>query len=531
MPNSQLEESHTELNEEPGVASASAVNSRQAAVLMFSVFVVALCGIVYELIIASVASYLLGNSVFQFSITIGLFMFAMGIGSYITKWIEQDLIERFISIEIVVALIGGVCSATLFLIFPFHALYRPVMYGFILVIGTLVGLEIPILARILSRSATWKDSIANVLSLDYVGALVGSISFPLLMLPTIGLFQSAFAIGLLNIFVAFLTVFFFHKELKRPVWLFAMTGLVTVVLVTGLIFCERLTSFAEHQLYADKIVYRQQTPYQRIVVTENSVSGDVRLYLDKHIQFASVDEYRYHESLVHPVMSVPGDRSHVLILGGGDGLAVREVLKYPTVEKIVLVDIDPAIIEVCKTFRSIRKLNQGSLESEKLEIRNEDAFRYAIDFAGNDLERFDRIIIDLPDPHNEVLDKLYSKEFYEILRQCMTPEGVLVTQSSSPFFARDVFWCICQTLESASYDVTSYQVPMISFGIWGFNLACANGQPVEDFEIDSRMCKYLSTEEFQSLQRFGRDISRIESPTNRTFEPKLYTLYLKGLRK
>ena len=531
MSASNLQKQTEEEQAVPAKQEPEAINSRQTTVLMFSVFVVALCGIVYELIIASVASYLLGNSVFQFSITIGLFMFAMGIGSYMSKWIENDLVERFISIEIVVAMIGGICSASLFLIFPFHALYRPVMYGFILVIGTLVGLEIPILARILSRSTTWKESIANVLSLDYVGALVGSISFPLFMLPTIGLFQSAFAIGLLNIVVASLTVFFFRKRLKRLGWFIAATVLVTAALLLGLSYCESLTSFAEHQLYADKIVYRQQTPYQRIVVTENAVNGDVRLYLDKHIQFASVDEHRYHESLVHPVMSAPGDRSHVLILGGGDGLAVREVLKYPDVEKIVLVDIDPAIIEICKNFRPIKKLNQDSLQSEKLEIRNEDAFRYAIDFSGSEAERFDRVIIDLPDPHNEVLDKLYSKEYYEILRHCMTPEGILVTQSSYPFFAREVFWCICQTLESASYNVTSYQVPMVSFGIWGFNLARADGEPIRDIEIDEGKCKYMSSEAFQSQCHFGSDIARIESPTNRTFEPKLYTLYLKGLSR
>ena len=506
------------------------INSKQTAVLMFAVFVVALCAIVYELIIAAVASYLLGNSVFQFSITIGLFMFAMGIGSYISKWFEKDLVERFISVEIIIALIGGICSATLFLIFPYHSLYRPVMYGFVLVIGSLVGLEIPILARILSRSTTWKDSIANVLSMDYVGALVGSVSFPLLMLPTIGLFQSAFAIGLLNIAVAFLTVFAFRRSLKRYTWFLGSSVLVAAGLIVGMIYCERLTNYAESQLYADKIVLKKQTPYQRIVVTENTASGDLRLYLDKHIQFAAIDEHRYHESLVHPVMSVKGDRSHVLILGGGDGMAVREILKYPDVEKIVLVDIDPAIIELCKSFEPINRLNQGALETEKLEIRNEDAFRFAIDYSGSDAERFDRVIIDLPDPHNEVLDKLYSKEFYEILRKCMTQDGVLVTQSSSPFFAREAYWCICETLEAASFSVVNYRVPMVSFGIWGFNLACPNKSLIQEISIEEVGCKYLNTEVFESCKQFGNDISRVDSPVNRTFAPKLYTLYLKGLK-
>ena len=458
-------------------------------------------------------------------------MFAMGIGSYISKWFDRNLTERFISIEIAVAFFGGICSASLFLIFPYHALYRPVMYGFVLLIGTLVGLEIPILARILSQSTTWKESIANVLSLDYVGALVGSVSFPLLMLPNIGLFQSAFAIGLLNVAVAFLTITVFGGKLKRSIWYMASCVLVAAFLIAGMVYCETLTNYAESQLYADKVVLKKQTTYQRIVVTENAVSGDLRMYLDKHIQFASLDEHRYHESLVHPVMSIDGDRSHVLILGGGDGMAVREILKYPDVEKIVLVDIDPSIIELSKTFVPIRKLNQRSLESEKLEIRNEDAFRFAIDYAGTERERFDRVIIDLPDPHNEVLDKLYSKEFYEVLRRCMSTDGILVTQSSSPFFAREAYWCICNTLEAASLNVVSYRVPMVSFGIWGFNMASNDGNMFDNVSIDASKCRYMSTEVFRSCCSFGNDISRLDVPVNRTFEPKLYSLYLKGLKR
>ena len=231
----------------------------------------------------------------------------------------------------------------------------------------------------------------------------------------------------------------------------------------------------------------RQTPYQRIVVTENTKNKEIRLYLDKHIQFASVDEHRYHESLVHPVMSALGSRANVLILGGGDGLAVREVLKYDDVEQITMVDIDPAITQFCAKFGPIVRLNLGSLDSSKLKVINEDAFHYLLDYCGNsgpNFPRFDRVIIDLPDPHNEVLDKLYSKEFYEIIRLCMTPKGYMVCQCSSPFFARKVFWCINRTMEAASFGVTPYRVPMVSFGIWGFNLCAADGTAVDSVQVD-----------------------------------------------
>lgn len=517
------------------MSTDSPLSKKQSAVLMVSVIVVALCGIVYELIIAAVSSYLLGNSIYQFSMTIGFFMFAMGIGSYASKWVHGELVSSFIAIEIIVALIGGFCSSLLFLMFTYPSLYQPVMFGLIIVIGSLVGLEIPLLARVLSRSTEWKESIANVLSLDYLGALIGSVAFPLLMLPTLGLFQSSFAIGLLNVSVAIVSILVFGKSLPRFRLLLTAAILVLVSLVVGLFASDYLTRFAESQLYADKVIYLEQTPYQRIVVTENGGNHEIRLYLDKHIQFASVDEYRYHESLVHPVMSAAGPRNNVLILGGGDGLAVREVLKYDDVERITMVDIDPAITQFCARFAPIVRLNQSSLDSEKLNVVNEDAFSYLLDYCGKlgpGFEKFDRVIIDLPDPHNEALDKLYSKEFYEIVRSCMTPDGYMVCQCSSPFFAREVFWCINRTMEAASFGVTPYRIPMVSFGIWGFNLCSANGEPVQSVEINGSMSRYLTSEIFEDSQRFGKDITRLESsPINRTFEPKLYSLYVKSLKK
>ena len=524
----------TEESSIPANSDEATMRKQQVALLLVSVLIVALCGIVYELIIASVSSYLLGNSVYQFSITIGLFMFAMGVGSYVSKWVRQDLISAFIMVEIAVALVGGISSSLLFLMFPFYALYRPVMIALLILVGALVGLEIPLLTRILSRSTDWKEAIANVLSLDYLGALIGSVAFPLIMLPYLGLFSSSFAIGLLNIGVAIVSVIVFRKELthfRRCAW---ASGAVCALLIIGFLCAGQLTRFAESQLYADGIILWKQTPYQRLVVTENAKTSEIRLYIDKHIQFASKDEYRYHEALVHPVMSAEGPREHVLILGGGDGMAVREVLKFPEVETITLVDIDPEMTRLCSQFGPIRRINEGALESEKLKILNLDAFRFLLEYVpevGSKQPPFDRVIIDLPDPHNEVLDKLYSKEFYEIVSRCMTPGGYVVTQSSSPFFAPEVFWCIRETLDAASFQVQSYHLAMTSFGIWGFHLG--RNAPDWDFkvEINEDKSRYLTSEVYQASTVFGKDIGPIPSPVNRTFEPKLYMLYEAGLNR
>lgn len=503
---------------------------------MLSVLIVALCGIAYELIIAAVSSYLLGNSVAQFSITIGLFMFAMGIGSYLTKFINDRLVERFIQIEILVALVGGLSAALLFLVFPYYALYRPTMYGLILLIGTLVGLEIPLLTRILSRSASFSDSLAHVLSLDYIGALIGSVSFPLLLLPSLGLFRSSFAIGLLNICVAAIALVMFGKSHPRvhSYWIYAL--LVIGVLLTGLIASGAITKFAEGQLFGDEMIYTEQTPYQRIVVTSHPRNGEVRLYLDGHLQFAGLDEHRYHESLVHPVMSVGPPPKKILVLGGGDGLAIREVLKFSSVESIELVDIDPSMTALSRRFEAIRKLNQDSLEDKRVTLIHADAFNYVqqayarIQPTG---QWYDRIIIDLPDPHSEVLNKLYCSEFYKLVYRVLTDDGAFVTQSGSPIITREAFWCIEQTIASSGFHVTPYRTHLNSFGEWGFQLAGKSGNSLSTtpMRLADLPRKYLSNEIFECSKTFALDNGKIPSPVNSLFEPKLYFLYEAGLAR
>jgi spermidine synthase len=507
------------------------LDARRTGVLLISVMVVALCGITYELIVATVSSYLLGNSVYQFSLTIGLFMFAMGAGSHLTRHIGSRLVERFVTVEMAVALVGGLSSTILFLVFPYYAFYRPVMYGLVIVIGILVGLEIPLLTRILSHSTGLRQAIANVLSLDYLGALVGAVGFPILLLPSLGLFRASFVIGLLNIGVAALTVWVFRRELAGLWRYVAGCACIAGILATALVLSARITQFAEGQLFADQIIYREQTPYQRIIVTRNEGNNEVRLYLDGHIQFASGDEYRYHESLVHPVMSLPGPRRRVLILGGGDGLAARDVLRYPEVERIDLVDIDPAMTQLCRQLGPIARLNQGSLDNPKVTLHHEDAFNFVLDSQ----DRYDRVIIDLPDPHNEVLSKLYCVEFYKSLRRILAPGGFFVTQSSSPYRTREAYWSIAETIRAAEVNglgpmqTLSYNIALSSFGLWGFHLAARQGPVPDEFAIDESQVQFMTPQVLSAARVFAKDMGPLPMPVNSLFEPSLYLRYQRGV--
>ena len=504
----------------------SKLSKKQTAILLISILIVALCGLAYELIIATVSSYLLGNSVYQFSLTIGFFMFSMGVGSYLSQLLGKNLIQNFISIEIAIAFVGGISSLLLFMAFPMvRALYDVTMYTLLFLIGTLVGMEIPILARILEQKQTSRHSLANVLSIDYLGALIASVAFPLVLLPQLGLIRSSFAIGLINILTALTNLYFFRNYLSRTKLLTVISLGILVALIGFTIYGTVLTRYAEKHLYFDQVIFNKQTPYQKIVVTKSATREEQHLYIDGHIQFSSRDEYRYHEALVHPTLSIAGNRENVLILGGGDGLAVREILKYSDVKLIHLVDIDPEMTKISKELRMLSELNQGSLEDPRLTIYNDDAFS----FINQPGILYDRVIIDMPDPHNEAINKLYSKEFYTMIRRRMAANAVLVSQSSSPFYTRYTFWCIENTLAHVFNDTLSYQVTIPSFGIWGFNMARVNTTLPESFTFNIPT-RFLNADIMQAAQVFGKDISRVETPINTIMEPKLYHLYLTDLK-
>jgi len=285
--------------------------------------------------------------------------------------------------------------------------------------------------------------------------------------------------------------------------------------------------YAESRLYADRILYTEQTPYQRIVLTVGEQTGRIRLYLDGHLQFAEMDEYRYHEALVHPLLSLPGRRARVLILGGGDGLAAREVLGYEDVERIDLVDIDPAMTKLCSTFPAIRALNGGALDDERVTLHHVDAFA----FLRGEGPRFDRIVVDLPDPHNEALAKLYSVEFYRLLGRRLEEGGFFVTQSTSPWLTRETFWSVAETIRAAGMRVRSYGITVPSFGVWGFQLGAAADRVPERFPIPEERTRFLTAAVMEGAVRFAKDTAEVEGTVNSIFEPGIYLKYLEEVNR
>ncbi|MEO1308991.1 MAG: polyamine aminopropyltransferase, partial [Pseudomonadota bacterium] len=427
----------------------------QKIILLASILIVAMCGIVYELIIGTVSSYLLGNSVYQFSLTIGFFMFAMGVGSYASRFVMGRLIQSFIYVELLLAVIGGICSIALFMLFPAAPwLYLFGKFFFICTIGFLVGLEIPLLTRVLAQKSTTRESIADVLSLDYVGALVGSVAFPILLLPSLGLITSSFAIGLVNAAVAAVNVIWLREHLSNPRSAMIAVGATIATLFVLTLSASRITAYAQDHLYFDQVLWKEQSQYQSLVVTNNWRTNDIRLYIDGHLQFSETDEYRYHEALVHPTMAIGGTAEKVLVLGGGDGLAVREILRHGTVTQVDVVDLDPAMTDLGRDFAPVVRLNQGALSDPRVHTINTDAFTFVQDAD----TIYDRVIIDFPDPHNEALSKLYSVEFYAMVSRIMSEDGAMITQSSSPFFAPRSYWTVGTTLDAVFADRKSFQI-------------------------------------------------------------------------
>jgi len=433
-----------------------------SAALFVSVFLIAACGLIYELIAGTLASYLLGDSVFQFSTIIGCYLFAMGIGSYLSRFLYRGLVARFVSVELMVGFVGGFSSSMLFLAFAYTEAFRLVLYVVVILVGTLVGLEIPLLMRILKERFQFRELVSHVLTFDYLGALGASLLFPILLVPKLGLVRSALVFGIFNVGVALWSTYLFREQIGRTYGLRAGCFIVLAMLGAGTIFADRISSAADNNLYADEVIFSRNTRYQRIVLTK--WKDDLRLFLNSHLQFSSRDEYRYHEALVHPgLAALPGAR-RVLVLGGGDGLAVREILKYPSVENVTLVDLDPEMTRLFSTHPVLSELNHHSLTSPRVHVINADALRWLDEHPGS----WDFIVADFPDPTSYSLGKLFTTTFYRLAAKHLSAGGLLVVQSTSPLFARQSYWCIVETVKQAGLRTYPYHVYVPSFGEWGF---------------------------------------------------------------
>ncbi|HXU26177.1 MAG TPA: polyamine aminopropyltransferase [Bacteroidia bacterium] len=468
--------------------------------LLFTVFVISTCGLIYELVAGTLASYLLGDSVTQFSTVIGVYLFSMGVGAFLSKYLKNNLLKIFIQVEILTGFIGGFSSTILFLTFSYVESFRLILYAIVLITGTLVGLEIPLMMRILKNKIEFKDLVSKIFTFDYIGALLASLLFPLIMVPFLGLIRTSVLFGMMNTALALYLCYYFKKEIKRYVFLSTQCVIVLLALLFGFVFSNEIMSFAETQMYGENIIYSTSSHYQRIVLTRKK--DDIRLYLNNNLQFSSHDEYRYHEALVHPAIGIASKANNILILGGGDGMAARELLKYASVKKITLVDLDDKLTGLFKTNNLLMGLNNHSLTDTRLELINTDAFEW----LKNTKQKYDVIIIDFPDPSNYSVGKLYTTTFYRYLNHVMNDNSVAVVQSTSPLVAPLSYWCVGNTLQDVGYNIVPYHVYVPSFGEWGFFLFSK-----QEINTDTKMnlasnLKYFSENEFVQMKHFSADM-------------------------
>ncbi|WP_233520625.1 polyamine aminopropyltransferase [Flocculibacter collagenilyticus] len=481
------------------------------------------CGLIYEYLLSHYAGRVLGAVESAIYAMIGTMIVAMGIGAFLARWFK-DPFTAFAWLESLIAFLGmssiliiaNIIALTYTLPHTLSNLYNlptsipldgyvfeqlqdaarflPYVFGFVL--GILIGMEIPLIARIRQHvyGRFLENNAGTIYGADYIGAGIGAAIWVSIML-SLPIMQAAAWTALFNIVAGLVFLARYHQHVK-----FAKSLLVTHIVLFGLfvLFLFFATSWMKdlsNVLYKDKVIYSESTKYQHIVLTERLSRTQTApindLFLNGRLQFSSADEHIYHTMLVYPAMLAANRHEQVLIIGGGDGLALRDVLKWP-VQQATLVDLDGQLLSLFGLKNASHPLIQEHHKyiSSKLTTLNGDAFndpRANIIIADAFLEvekmldqgrLFDSIIIDLPDPNHPDLNKLYSDYFYNHIRQLLAPDGALVVQSTSPYHAKNAFISIAKTVKQAGFKhVEQYQQNIPSFGQWGWTIATRAGQP------------------------------------------------------
>lgn len=538
---------------EPGVTGrVGGVPAKVArALVLAAVFTCAACGLVYELALVALGSYLVGNSITQASIVLSVMVFAMGVGSLAAKPLQRHAVTAFALVEGALALLGGLSVLALYAAFAWLNLYVPALVVVAFGVGALIGAEIPLLMTLLQRIRRQDagSAVADLFAADYVGALLGGLAFPFLLLPAFGQIKGALIVGVVNAIAGIAVVLWlFRGRLRRDVRLLLGSGLAVVLAVLGGAYAlaDGFEVNARQALYRDPIALTRRTPYQEIVITRSvALSGrpDLRLFLNGDLQFSSVDEYRYHESLVHPALAEA--RGNVLIMGGGDGLALREVLRHRDVRGVTLVELDPEMIHLARSHGELAGLNGHSFDDPRVRVVNADAFTWLRTLTERrDIRReeagrgdarkgdapgppevttgFDAVIVDLPDPDDVPTAKLYSVEFYGLARRVLAPGGRLVVQAGSPFFAPKSFWCIEKSMREAGLATTPYHVDVPSFGDWGYVLATASGAP-PPLRLAGEVpgLRFLDQSVLTAAGVFGRDLRHRDVAASTLVKPRI----------
>lgn len=465
-------------------------------------------GIVAEYVLSTLATYLLGNAIFQWSIVMSMMLFSMGLGSRISRNFRNNLLDTFILIEFTLSLF---CAASSAIVFGFAAYTEArifIIYSMALMVGLLIGMEIPLATRINSDYQELRSNISSVLEMDYFGSLLGGLLFAFVLLPFLGLTYTPLVLGSMNFAVAGFLFFRFKKLVAAKRIVGILFGVVFLIIMALAVTVKPIVRYGEQKKYKDLIVLSQQTKFQKIVMTR--WKDWYWLYLNGDEQFSTYDEERYHEPLVHPAMKLALNPENILVLGGGDGLAVREILKYDTVKKITLVDIDAVMTGFAKNHPLFTSINQGAMSDPRVKVVNMDASS----FLDGDDRLYNVIIIDLTDPDSMDIMHLYARSFYTDLSKRLARGGVVVTQASSPFFAKKVFLCIQKTMEAAGLVTLPYHNEVPTLGDWGWVLGVRNGDTTREklkasasfLKFNDIETRFLNQDAMKAMLLFGKGL-------------------------
>ncbi|MFJ4950358.1 polyamine aminopropyltransferase [Streptomyces sp. NPDC088760] len=469
--------------------------------VLVCVFVCAACGLVYELELVAFASYLIGDSVTQASVVLSVMVFAMGIGSLAAKRLRWHAAAGFGAVESALALVGGCSAMALYAVFAWTAGWggmwadgpRCLLVAFSLAIGLLIGAEVPLLMELIQRIRRQDagGAVADLFAADYVGALVGGLAFPFLLLPFLGQLTGALLTGTVNVVAGgALVLGLFRRDLtRRARWTLLLTGLVVLgVLASAAALAGDFERAARHAVYGTDVRVAVQTDVQEVVLAGGTHGRPLDLFLDGRLRVGGRDARRYHEALVGPALT--GPHARVLILGGGDGLAAREVLRRRGVRRVDVVELDPGLVELARRDRGLSAANGHAFADRRVRVTTADALGWLRQARG---PTYDVVIADLPDPGITASTKLYSQEFYGLARRVLARDGRLVVHAG-PVTARPrAFWTVAVTLRTAGFAVSPYRVlghdtgfapgPDRSTGTsraphdWGFLLAAPGPAP------------------------------------------------------
>ena len=501
-------------------------------ILKIAIFITGVSGIVAEYILSTLASYFLGDSILQWTLIVSVMLFSMGLGARISKHIDNDLLPKFIFLEFTLSIFVSFSSLLVYLFAAYSSYIGILIYGLSIMVGLLIGMEIPIVIRLNESFEDLKVNISSVLEKDYYGSLVGGVFFAFVGLPYLGLTYTPFLLGSLNFVVALLLFGVLYKHITKFRKIIIISAVFIVVsIVLGAFYAKPIILFGEQKKYKEKIVLTEQTKYQRIVITQ--WKQEYFLFINGNKQLSTIDETMYHEPLVHPIMQMAKEHKKVLILGGGDGCAAREVLKYKDVESITLVDLDPEMTHLAETNAILLDINQSSFLNPKVNIINEDGFN----FIEKTDQFFDVIIIDFPDPRTVELAKLYSLEFYSLCNKILKENGFLITQAGSPYYAPRSFKTIDYTMENAGFNTLRIHNQILTFGEWGWIIGSKNREKNTvkkaflNIDFNGVETKWINNEALNLLVSFGKDIFDKNNDSirvNKVSDPILYRIYLDG---